>query len=86
VDDEEELAEGLFVKRPKLPKCPDVKKRMLSKMNPPSIHNTKVRDQYAESLSLPEDIQRWQEVGRGKLFNSLITHTLDVIFFTLVIL
>lgn len=39
VEVEEELTEGIFIKRPRLPGCPDVRPWFLERMNPPSILN-----------------------------------------------
>ena len=63
--DEEELIEGssLYVKRPRIPECPDTRKWILQHMNPLSFQNLIVMDQYAESMRLPSNI-RWMEYSK----------------------
>ena len=78
--EEEELGEGsgFFVKRPWILGCLDMKKWILQKIHPLSIQNSKVRDQYADSLCLPTDILHWMEHDKEELPNSLISHSLEV--------
>ena len=78
--DEEELIEGsgLYIKCPRIPRCPDTRKWILKNMNPPSIQNLAVRDQYAESMRLPLDILRWMEYSKDDLPNAILGYTLEV--------
>ena len=71
--DEEELIDGsgLFVKFLRILRCLDIKKWIMSHMNPPSILNTQVWDQCTESLHFPMDIQRWMKVDKDELPNAL---------------
>ena len=86
--DEEELGEGsgFFVKRPWILGCLDMKKWILQKIHPLSIQNSKVRDQYADSLCLPADILHWMEHDKEELPNSLISHSLEVSLYSYLML
>lgn len=77
---EEELIEGsgLYIKHPRIAGCPDMRKFIVHKMIPPSLHNSEVRDQYAESLHLLADMLRWMVYSQDDLPNAVMTYALEV--------
>ena len=78
--DEEELIEGsgLYVKRPRIPGCPDTQKWILQHMNPSSFQNPAVKDQYTESMHLPLDILRWIEYSKDDFPNAILGYFLEI--------
>ena len=57
---EEELIEGsgLFVKRPQILGCPDMKKWIVKNKSPASLQDPDIRDHCAESLRFSPDVLR----------------------------
>ena len=78
--DKEELIEGsgLFVKCPRIPGCPDTRKWILKNMVPTSFQILDIRDQYAESMCLPLEVDRWMEQSKDDLPNAILGHILEV--------
>ena len=80
----EELIEGsgIFVKRPRIPGCPDMKEWLLKNKRPVSLQDPDIRDHCAESLRFPSDVQKWAEYVKDDLPSALIGHFLEVRFLT----
>ena len=78
--DEEELIEDsdLFVKRPCIPVCPDMKKWLMKNKSLASLQDPNIRDHYVESLHFPSDVQRWAEYDKDNLLNAILGHILEV--------
>ena len=56
-------------------------------MNPVNFLNPDVRDQYAESMHLPSEVDQWMEHSKDDLPNAILGHILEVqaLFFITVI-
>ena len=73
-----EEGSGLFVKRPRIPGCPDVKKLIMKNKSPASLPDLDIRDHYAESLYFSPDVLRWAEYGKDDLPNAILGYILEV--------
>ena len=74
--DEEELIEGssLFMKRPRILGCPDMKKWLIKNKKPASLQDPDIRDHCAESLRFPPDVEKWAEYGKDDLPDAILGH------------
>ena len=78
--DEEELIEDsdLFMKRPHIPGCPDMKKWLMKNRSPTSFQDLDIQNHCAESLRFPSDVFRWAKYGKDDIPNAILGHILEV--------